>query len=147
MSKFSDDFKKEACEWYSDLSMNEQDAYRLSHPFYSKMGKDFFLASKSSTYELYTFVKESFKTKKELTEEIFEQAAENIIYDVNRGIHKDVVDTDLDDEISEFQIEFEEDYNLFKDGKIYFDVVCNVRLKLEKLEQDGIYHLLFKLVD
>jgi len=46
---------KEALQWWSELSMNEQEAYRLAHPFFSKMGKDYFGLHKTSITQLYEY--------------------------------------------------------------------------------------------
>ena len=47
--------KPEALKWWSELSMNEQEKYRLEHPFFSKMSKSYFGLHKTSITQLYEY--------------------------------------------------------------------------------------------
>lgn len=49
----------EALAWWSELSMNEQDMYRMDHPFFSKMGKDYFGLHATSITQVYEHYKQS----------------------------------------------------------------------------------------
>jgi pyrroloquinoline quinone (PQQ) biosynthesis protein C len=48
---------KEALKWWGLLSINEQEKYRLSHPFFSKMDKKYFRLHKRSITILYEYFK------------------------------------------------------------------------------------------
>lgn len=43
----------EALKWWSELSMNEQEKYRMEHPFFSQMGKDYFNTHATSITQVY----------------------------------------------------------------------------------------------
>jgi len=46
---------KEALKWWGELSMNEQEEYRMQHPFFSKMDKNYFGLHRSSITQVYEY--------------------------------------------------------------------------------------------
>jgi hypothetical protein len=52
-----DTIKEDARKWWSELSINEQNKHIKNHPFFSKMGRDYFSQHKNSVTEVYKHFK------------------------------------------------------------------------------------------
>jgi pyrroloquinoline quinone (PQQ) biosynthesis protein C len=55
LDRIEDETRKPCNIWWSSLSINEQNKYISKHPFFSKMGRDYFGAHKTSIEQLYEY--------------------------------------------------------------------------------------------